>query len=166
MGLSNLWRHVWSALLLSTPPPLHCLNLHKCDTFLYLLWIILHNVSKVGKQCDQISRFATSPFGHCRTNSSLTWDGLFVAPQTGQSYFKIVSYFCFCLFSNDKYSTNTINVKSIDSVLRTRIRGSKMVGADESTELWRSTLFCRFFSSRDEGGGRPFQYKKWAKMRK
>ena len=45
--------------------------------------------------------------------------------------------FClFSFFSRDKYSTNlTINYKSIDGVLGTRTRGSRMVGTDESTEL-------------------------------
>ena len=43
----------------------------------------------------------------------------------------------FLFFSNDKYSTNTINEKSIDGVLGTQTRGGRMVGADESTELWR-----------------------------
>ena len=38
-GLSKLWCHVWLALLLSSPTPLLCLLLLKCDdTFLYLLW--------------------------------------------------------------------------------------------------------------------------------
>ena len=46
----------------------------------------------------------------------------------------------FCLFSflsHDKNSTSTINDKSVDGVLGTRTRGSRMVGADKSTELWR-----------------------------
>ena len=48
------------------------------------------------------------------------------------------AYFCYFLFfSHDKYSTNTINDKSIDGVLGTRTQGSRMVGAVESTELWR-----------------------------
>ena len=50
----------------------------------------------------------------------------------------------FCLlsfFSHDKYSTNTINDKSVDGVLGTRTQCSRMVGADESTELWRHP-FC------------------------
>ena len=48
--------------------------------------------------------------------------------------------FClFSFFSHDKYSTNTINDKSIDGVLGTRTWGSVMVGADESTELWRQS---------------------------
>ena len=46
----------------------------------------------------------------------------------------------FLFFSNDKYSTNTINENSIDGVLGTRTRGGRMVGADESTELWRHPL--------------------------
>ena len=47
----------------------------------------------------------------------------------------------FCLFSfvsHDKYSTNlSINDKSVDGVLGTQTWGGRMVGADESTELWR-----------------------------
>ena len=44
----------------------------------------------------------------------------------------------FVFFSHDKYSTNlTISYKSIDGVFGTRTRGSMMVGADESTELWQ-----------------------------
>ena len=38
-------------------------------------------------------------------------------------------------FSHYKYGTNTLNDKSIDGVLGTRTRGSRIVGADESTEL-------------------------------
>ena len=42
--------------------------------------------------------------------------------------------FClFLFFSHDKYSTNTTNEKS---VLGTRTWGGRIVGADESTELW------------------------------
>ena len=40
-------------------------------------------------------------------------------------------------FHMTKYSTNTINEKSVNGVLGTRTQGGKMVGADESTELWR-----------------------------
>ena len=48
------------------------------------------------------------------------------------------SFCLFSFFSHDKYSTNlTINDKSIDSVLGTRTQGGRMVGTDESTELWR-----------------------------
>ena len=43
----------------------------------------------------------------------------------------------FSFFSHDQYSTNTTNEKSVDGVLRTRTRGVRMVGTDESTELWR-----------------------------
>ena len=43
----------------------------------------------------------------------------------------------FCSFHMNKCSTNTINEKSIDGVLGTRTRGSRMVGADKSTELWQ-----------------------------
>ena len=45
----------------------------------------------------------------------------------------------FCLFSflsHDKYSTNTIKEKCVDGVLGTRTWGGRMVGAEESTELW------------------------------
>ena len=47
----------------------------------------------------------------------------------------------FCLFSsfsqhNGKYSTN-LTIKSVDGVLDTQTRDGRMVGADESTELWR-----------------------------
>ena len=42
----------------------------------------------------------------------------------------------FSFFSHNKYSTNTINDKSIDGVLGTQTGSSRMVGADESTELW------------------------------
>ena len=50
----------------------------------------------------------------------------------------------FCLlsfFSHDKYSTNTINDKSVDGLLGTRTQCGRMVGANESTELWRHP-FC------------------------
>ena len=51
-----------------------------------------------------------------------------------------VSFCLFSFFSHDKYSTNTINEKSVDGVLGTRTRGGRMVGADESTELWRHPI--------------------------
>ena len=35
-----------------------------------------------------------------------------------------------------------INEKSIDGVLGTQTRSSKLVGADESTELWRHLSNC------------------------
>ena len=45
-------------------------------------------------------------------------------------------------FSHDKYSTNlTINDKSVDGVLGTQTRGGRMVGTDDSTELWRQKYF-------------------------
>ena len=53
----------------------------------------------------------------------------------GQTW-PLIVYFSF--FSHDKYSTNTINDKSIDGVLGTQAQGGRMVGTDESTELWRS----------------------------
>ena len=46
------------------------------------------------------------------------------------------SFCLFSFFSHDKYSTNTINEKSVDGVLGTQTRSGRMVGADESTELW------------------------------
>ena len=49
------------------------------------------------------------------------------------------SFCLFSFFSHDKYSTNTINDKSIDGVLGTQTQGGRMVGANESTELWRHT---------------------------
>ena len=42
----------------------------------------------------------------------------------------------FLFFSHDKYSTNTINDQSVDGVLWSRTKGGRMVGADDSTELW------------------------------
>ena len=52
----------------------------------------------------------------------------------------------FCFFSQDKYSTNTINEKSVDGVLGNRTCGSMMVGADKSTELWRHPLNNSLFT--------------------
>ena len=54
-------------------------------------------------------------------------------------------------FSHYKYSTNlTINDKSIDGVLGTRTRGSRMVGADKSTELWRHPESSNVVSAHNE----------------
>ena len=51
------------------------------------------------------------------------------------------THFClFLFFSHDKYSTNTINEKSLDGVHGTQTRGGMMVGADESTELWQHPI--------------------------
>ena len=50
------------------------------------------------------------------------------------------SFCLFSFFSHEKYSSNTINEKSVDGVLGTRTRASRMVGADESTEQWRHLL--------------------------
>ena len=56
------------------------------------------------------------------------------------------SFGLFSFFSHDKYSINlTINDKSIDCLVGTRTRGSRMVGADESIELWRHST-CKFKS--------------------
>ena len=46
------------------------------------------------------------------------------------------SFCLFAFFSQGKYSTNTTFDKSIDTVLVTQTRGGRMVGTDESTELW------------------------------
>ena len=44
----------------------------------------------------------------------------------------------FSFFSHHKYRTNlTINYIIVDGVLGTRTRGGRMVGADESNNLWR-----------------------------
>ena len=45
------------------------------------------------------------------------------------------SFGLFSFFSHDKYSTNILNEKSLDGVLGTQTRGSRMVGVDKSTEL-------------------------------
>ena len=37
-------------------------------------------------------------------------------------------------------------IKSIDGVLGTRTQGSRMVGTDESTELWRHPKRSKFYS--------------------
>ena len=48
------------------------------------------------------------------------------------------SFCLFSFFSHGKYSTNlTINDRSIDGVLGTQTWGGRIVGADESPELWR-----------------------------
>ena len=58
----------------------------------------------------------------------------------------------FCLFqffSHDKYRSNlTINDKSFDGVPETRTRDGKMVGAEYSTELWRTPKDERLLLSR------------------
>ena len=56
----------------------------------------------------------------------------------------------FCSFLHDKYSTITINDKSFDGVLGTRTRGSRMVGADESTELWRHPYLSSLYFLSEE----------------
>ena len=53
----------------------------------------------------------------------------------------------FLFFSHDKYSTNTINDKSIDGVIGTRTQGGRMVGIDESIELWRHPSFIIIYGS-------------------
>ena len=47
------------------------------------------------------------------------------------------SFCSFSLFLHDKCSTNTINEKCVTGVLGTRTQDGRMVGTDESTELWR-----------------------------
>ena len=45
---------------------------------------------------------------------------------------------CFCLFLLfSRYNFNNTNWKSVDGVLGIRTQGRRMVGADETTELWR-----------------------------
>ena len=56
------------------------------------------------------------------------------------------SFCLFSFFSHDKYRTSTVvNDKSVDGVPGTQTRGSRMVGADKSTELWWIPM--NFFSS-------------------
>ena len=57
--------------------------------------------------------------------------------------------FIFVLLSHckDKYSTMTINDKSVDGVLESRTRGSRMESADESTELWKYPIMYMFDQS-------------------
>ena len=51
---------------------------------------------------------------------------------------KPASFCLFSFFSHDKYCKDlTLNDKSIDGVLWTRTQGGRMVGADESTDLWQ-----------------------------
>ena len=51
------------------------------------------------------------------------------------------SFCLFSFFSHDIYSTNlTINDENIDGVLGTWTWGSRIVGADKSTELWLKPL--------------------------
>ena len=51
----------------------------------------------------------------------------------------------FCLFSSfSHYNFNNTNWKSIDGVLGFRTRGRMMVGADDTTELWRPPIFLMF----------------------
>ena len=52
----------------------------------------------------------------------------------GQTRPLFVYFHC---FSHDKYSRNTLNDKSIAGVVGTQTRGGRVVGADESTELWQ-----------------------------
>ena len=60
----------------------------------------------------------------------------------------ICASFClFSFFSRDECSTNlNINDESIDGVLGTWTRGSRMVGTDKSTELWRHPSLLVFLS--------------------
>ena len=47
------------------------------------------------------------------------------------------SFRLFSFFSHDKSITNSTNDKSVDGVLGTQTWGSRMVGANDSIELWR-----------------------------
>ena len=52
------------------------------------------------------------------------------------------SFCLFLIFSQDNYSTKlTINDKSIDGVFGTQTWDGRMVGAEESAELWRHQCF-------------------------
>ena len=52
-------------------------------------------------------------------------------------------YFCSFLTMQDRYSTHlTVNDKSIDGMLGSQTRGSRMEGSDESNEIWRHPC-CR-----------------------
>ena len=61
------------------------------------------------------------------------------------------------LFVYFRYFLDTISIieKSVDGVLGIRTRGRRMVGADETTELWRPpniyTLFTKWRSLLDKG---------------
>ena len=52
------------------------------------------------------------------------------------------------LFVYFRYFLDTISViqieKSVDGVLEIQTRGRRMVGADETTELWRP-LYCYYY---------------------
>ena len=62
----------------------------------------------------------------CQQISFLNWPN--------PASFVISFFFSHC---KDKYSTNlTINDKSVDGMLGSWTRGSRLKGADESTELW------------------------------
>ena len=50
------------------------------------------------------------------------------------------SFCLLSLFSHSKYSTNIITDKRVDGVLGIQTRGGRMVGTDESTELWRHPM--------------------------
>ena len=55
----------------------------------------------------------------------------------------------FCLFlSCSQYNFNNTNWKSLDGVLEIWNRGRMIVGADDTTELWRSPNFIPFLSGR------------------
>ena len=45
-------------------------------------------------------------------------------------------------YSGTPYFTFFYFLKSVDDVLGIRTRGRRMVGADETTELWRLFYFC------------------------
>ena len=61
---------------------------------------------------------------------------------------KPASFCLFSFFSGEKFSTNlTINDKSVDGMLGTRTQGSRMVGAEKSTELRRHPRHLKMFST-------------------
>ena len=68
---------------------------------------------------------------------SLLWSSLILLI----CVFKWANLGLFCLFlSFSHYNFNQTNWKNIDGMLGIRIRGFRMVGADDSTELWRPPI--------------------------
>ena len=51
----------------------------------------------------------------------------------------------FCLFSSFSHHKSITNWKSVDGVLGIRTWGRRMLGADETTELWRPPNATHFF---------------------
>jgi len=58
------------------------------------------------------------------------------------------SFGLFSFFLHDKYSTNTLNDKSIDGAPGIQTRDGRMVGADKSTELYQHPKSCKLVKLR------------------